>query len=94
VSKHRAIPLSELARIYRMSKQGISHLIEVHGYSAVISPRWLLVQLMEGRACPLRTRLSDPTFLSAAEHSMNTAPFRCAIKPRAIRKTTTPKPKS
>ena len=92
-SKH-PITLAEIAKIYRLTRQGAAWLVKRHGYPAATNPRWLLMKLLDARACPLRSRLSDPAFLSAAEHSMSTAPFRCAINPRAIRKTATPKPKS
>ena len=85
----RHTPLSEIGRIYQITKPGAAYLIKVHGYPAVTSPRWLLVQLLEGRSSPLRTRLSDPTFLAAAERSMSTAAFRMAVRPRAIRKPKT-----
>jgi hypothetical protein len=86
VSTKRHTPLSEIARIYGLTKQGAAYLIKAHGFSAVTNPRWLLVQLLEGRSSPLRTRLSDPAFLAAAQHSMDTAPFRMAVRPRASRK--------
>jgi hypothetical protein len=86
-SKH-PITLAEIAKIYRLTRQGAAWLVKRHGYPAATNPRWLLMKLLDGRACTLRTRLSDPAFRADAELSMGSAAFRCAIRPgTAIRKT-------
>lgn len=82
----RHTPLSEIGKIYQTTKQGAAYLIAQHGYEVVTLPRLLLSKLLEGRASPLRTRLSDPDFLTKAEQAMETAPFRCAVRPPATRK--------
>jgi hypothetical protein len=82
----RHTPLSEISRIYEITKPGAAYLIKVHGFDAVTNPKWLLMKLLEGRSSPLRTRLSNPEFLKQAQFGMDTARFRMAVKPRAIRK--------
>jgi hypothetical protein len=86
VSTKRHTPLSEIARIYGLTKQGAAYLVSRHGYGATCNPCLLLWKLLQGRSCPLRVRLINPDFLSDAQHAMDTAPFRMAVRPRAIRK--------
>lgn len=89
VSTKRHTPLSEIAKTYGLTKQGAAYLIATHGFDAVTNPKWLLMKLLQGRSSALRTRLSDPDFLKQAQFGMDTAAFRCAVKPRAIRKPKT-----
>jgi len=89
VSTKRHTPLSEIARIYGLTKQGAAYLVGKHGFDAVTNPCLLLRKLLQGRSCPLRVRLINPDFLSDAQHAMHSAPFRMAVKPRAIRRPKT-----
>jgi hypothetical protein len=82
----RHTPLSEISRIYQITKPGAAYLIKAHGFDAVTNPKWLLMKLLEGRSSALRTRLSNPEFLKQAQFAMDTAPFRMAVRPRPLRR--------
>jgi hypothetical protein len=83
--KH-AFTFAFLAAAYDVTPQRASQLVAEHGWDVATNPQALFRELLTRRACPLRSKLSDPLFRAKAERSLSAAAFRCAVKPRAIRK--------
>ena len=84
-AKH-AITLQEIGNIYSITRQAAGQLVAKYGYPTVTVADSLFAEMLGGRASALRSRLCKPEVRMVYQKSLDSAPFRLAVRPPVTRR--------